>query len=45
MPGPCYLNTRTEEEQVMMAARNCLYLPSLNSIIEQAMELAVTQLS
>ena len=40
----CHLGTGTEEEQVMMAARNCLYLPALSSIIEQAMELPVTQL-
>ena len=44
LPGPCPLDTGTEEEQVMMAARNCLYLPALSSIIEQAMELPVTQL-
>ena len=44
LPGPCHLDTGTEEEQVMMAARNCLYLPALSSIIEQAMELPVTQL-
>ena len=44
LPGPCHLGTGTEEEQVMMAARNCLYLPALSSIIEQAMELPVTQL-
>ena len=28
----CHLGTGTEEEQVMMAARNCLYLPALSSI-------------
>ena len=44
LPGPCQLDTGTEEEQVMMAARNCLYLPALSFIIEQAMELPVTQL-
>ena len=44
LTGPCHLDTGTEEEQVMRAARNCLYLPALSSIIEQAMELPVTQL-
>ena len=44
MAGPCYLNTRTEEEQVMMAARNCLYLCALSSIIKQAIELPIMQL-
>ena len=43
-PGPCYLDTGSEEEQVVMAARNCLYLPALSYIIEQAMELPVTLL-
>ena len=43
-PGPCHLDTGSEEEQVIMAARNCLYLPALSSIIEQAMELPVTRL-
>ena len=38
-PGPCHLDTWTEEEQIMMAARNCLYLPALSSIIETVMEL------
>ena len=44
LPGPCHLNTGTEEEQIMMAARNCLYLPALSSIIETAMELPTTLL-
>ena len=44
LPGPCQIGTGTEEKQVMMAARNCLYLPALSFIIEQAMELPVTQL-
>ena len=44
LPGPCHLDTGTEEEQVMVMARTCLYLPALSSIIEQAMELPVTQL-
>ena len=44
LPGPCHLDTRTEEEQIMMAARNCLYLPALSSIIEAAMELPTTLL-
>ena len=35
LPGPCPLDTGTEEEQVMMAARNCLYLPALSSVIEK----------
>ena len=39
LPGPCRLDTGTEEEQVMMAARNCLYLPALSSILETALEL------
>ena len=32
LPGPCHLDTGTEEKQVMMAARNCLYLPSSPSL-------------
>ena len=39
IPGPCRLDTRTEEEQVMLAARNCLYLPALSSILETTLEL------
>ena len=44
LPGPCALDTGTEEERVIMAARNCLYLPALFTIIETALELPVTLL-
>ena len=44
LSSPCHLDTGTEEEQIMMAARNCLYLPALSSIIEAAMELPTTLL-
>ena len=39
LPGTYHL-----EEEVTMAARNCLYLPALSSIIEQAMKLPVARL-
>ena len=39
IPGPCHLDTGSEEEVIMMAARSCLYLPALSSIIETPMEL------
>ena len=32
LPGPCFLDTGTLEKQMMMAARNCIYLPALSSI-------------
>ena len=45
-PDPCYLDTGSEEEQVIMAARRSLYLHALSSTIEQALalELPVTRL-
>ena len=44
LPGPCFLDTGSLEKQMMMAARNCLYLPALSSILEEGMMLPVTLL-
>ena len=34
LPGPCFLDTGSLEKQMMMAARNCLYLPALSSVLK-----------
>ena len=34
LPNPCFLDTRSLKKQMMMVARNCLYLPALSSILE-----------
>ena len=44
LPGPCFLDTGSLEEQIMRAARNCPYPPALSSILEVGMMSPVTLL-